>query len=51
LWSGRVVKPEDEVTRAVVAFNERVQQDPRVENVCLTVRDGMMLVWKKPDQS
>jgi caffeoyl-CoA O-methyltransferase len=49
LWSGRVIKPEDEPTRAIVAFNERVQQDPRVENVCLTVRDGIMLAWKKPD--
>lgn len=51
LWSGRVIKPEDEVTRAIIAFNDRVQQDPRVENVCLTVRDGMMLARKKPGQS
>lgn len=50
LWSGRVLDPRDEPTRAIVAFNERVQQDPRVENVCLTVRDGMMLAWKKSDQ-
>jgi caffeoyl-CoA O-methyltransferase len=50
LWSGKVLKAEDEPTRAIVAFNERVQQDPRVENVCLTVRDGIMLAWKKPDQ-
>jgi caffeoyl-CoA O-methyltransferase len=49
LWSGRVLDPQDEPTRAIVAFNERVQQDPRVENVCLTVRDGMMLAWKKID--
>lgn len=48
LWSGRVLDPEDDDTRAIVAFNERVQQDPRVENVCLTVRDGMMLAWKRP---
>ena len=46
LWSGRVVDPQDDVTRAIVDFNERVQADPRVENVCLTVRDGMMLSWK-----
>ena len=51
LWSGKVIKPEDEATRAIVAFNDRVQQDPRVENVCLTVRDGVMLAWKKTDQS
>ena len=48
LWSGKVLSPEDADTRAIVAFNERVQQDPRVENVCLTVRDGMMLAWKRP---
>jgi caffeoyl-CoA O-methyltransferase len=51
LWSGEVLNPQDELTRAIVAFNDRVQKDPRVENVCLTVRDGMMLAWKKPDQS
>lgn len=50
LWSGRVLEPEDEDTRAIVAFNERVQADPRVENVCLTVRDGMMLAWKRANE-
>src|SRR5215471_20577413 len=49
LWSGRVVNPEDDETRAIVAFNDKVQADPRVDNVCLTVRDGVMLIWKKPE--
>lgn len=49
LWSGRVVNPQDDETRAIVAFNNKVQADPRVENVCLTVRDGIMLVWKKSE--
>ncbi len=49
LWSGKVLNPEDESTRAIVAFDEQVQADPRVENVCLTVRDGMMLIWKRPE--
>jgi caffeoyl-CoA O-methyltransferase len=44
LWSGMVLAPQDDDTHAIVAFNDRVQADPRVENVCLTVRDGMMLV-------
>jgi caffeoyl-CoA O-methyltransferase len=48
LWSGKVLQPEDDDTRAIVAFDERVQTDPRVENVCLTVRDGMLLAWKRP---
>jgi len=46
LWSGKVVQPDDDDTRAIVAFNERVNSDARVENVCLTVRDGIMLAWK-----
>ena len=47
LWSGKVIDPEDDDTRAIVAFSKLVQSDPRVENVCLTVRDGMMLAWKR----
>jgi len=39
----KVIAPNDDDTRAIVAFNERVQADPRVENVCLSVRDGIML--------
>jgi caffeoyl-CoA O-methyltransferase len=48
LWSGRVLHPESPDDHAIVAFDKLVQSDPRVENVCLTVRDGMMLAWKKP---
>ena len=48
LWSGKVIDPKDDDTRAIVAFNDLVQSDPRVENVCLTVRDGMILAWKRP---
>jgi caffeoyl-CoA O-methyltransferase len=46
LWSGRVLDPQDEDTRGIVSFDQHVQTDERVENVCLTVRDGMMLVRK-----
>ena len=48
LWSGRVLDPQDEDSRAIVAFDKLVQSDPRVENVCLTVRDGILLAWKRP---
>jgi caffeoyl-CoA O-methyltransferase len=48
LWSGAVLEPKDEDSHAIVAFDKHVQADPRVENVCLTVRDGMMLAWKRP---
>jgi caffeoyl-CoA O-methyltransferase len=45
LWSGKVVKPNsDKDTRAIDEFNKKVQADPRVENVLLPVRDGIMLI-------
>jgi len=49
LWSGRIVDPEDndDTTRAIRELNDRVFDDPRVENVLLSVRDGMNLVWRK----
>jgi caffeoyl-CoA O-methyltransferase len=47
LWSGKVLHPQDADDHAIVAFDCMVQSDPRVENVCLTVRDGMMLAWKR----
>ena len=49
LWSGRVADPEesDENTQAIRAVNERVRDDPRVDNVLLTVRDGMNMVWRR----
>ncbi|UFH53600.1 O-methyltransferase [Spirosoma sp. KNUC1025] len=49
LWSGKVVepvKPADLDTVAVQAFNQKVQNDERVENVLLPVRDGIMLMRK-----
>jgi caffeoyl-CoA O-methyltransferase len=49
LWSGKVADPEaaDEAqTRGILDFNDLVQNDPRVQNVILPVRDGIMLVQK-----
>lgn len=47
LWSGKVLqKDEDKETEGIIEFNEYVQQDEEVENVLLTVRDGLMLVRK-----
>ena len=48
LWSGRVAdaNEDDESTRAIREVNDRVLEDPRVNNVLLTVRDGMNLVWR-----
>ncbi len=47
LWSGRVLKPATETDHAVVRMNEMIQQDSRVDNVLLPVRDGIMLARKK----
>lgn len=51
LWSGKIIDPEetekDRDTKAIDLTNKTVTNDDRVENVCLTVRDGMMLAWKK----
>ena len=47
LWSGKVLDPKEADDHAIVAFDRMVQSDPRVENVCLTVRDGMMLARKR----
>lgn len=51
LWSGRVVEPQDERDQAIANFNDKIQADPRVDNVCLTVRDGMMLIYKRQNES
>ena len=46
LRGGQVLDPQDEGTRAVDALNRRIRSDPRVENVLLPVRDGIMLARK-----
>lgn len=48
LWDGKVVggDEKDETARALRAFNDFVQNDPRVENIMLPVRDGIMLMRK-----
>ncbi|HUH74783.1 MAG TPA: O-methyltransferase [Chitinophagales bacterium] len=48
LWSGKVVEnKKDKDTLALLAFNQKVQQDIRVENVILSIRDGITLIYKK----
>jgi len=46
LLSGKVLDPRDAASRAVDTLNKRIRNDPRVENVLLPVRDGIMLVRK-----
>jgi len=50
LWGGKILDPEsemDEGTKDILAFNELVTKDPRVINVLLPVRDGLMIMQKK----
>jgi caffeoyl-CoA O-methyltransferase len=47
LWSGKVLDPKEPSDRAIVAFNDKVAADSRVEKVLVTVRDGMLLVRRK----
>jgi len=47
LWSGKVLsKNPDADTRAIIAFNEKVQRSSQVENVLLPIRDGIMIIRK-----
>lgn len=51
LWSGKVLpkgrKKLDKDTEAILAFNSFIQQDPRVENCLLPIRDGILLACKR----
>jgi caffeoyl-CoA O-methyltransferase len=50
LWSGKILVEEgqkiDKDTRALLAFNKKVQDDQRVENVLLPIRDGVLMMRK-----
>jgi len=50
LWSSKVLLADENLdadTKTLKAFNQLVQQDERVENVLLPVRDGLMVCLKK----
>ncbi|MFN3405541.1 MAG: O-methyltransferase [Cytophagaceae bacterium] len=48
LWSGKVVgEKTDKDTKALMDFNQFVQNDVRVENMLLPLRDGLMIIRKK----
>lgn len=49
LWDGKVADPEanhDPQTRGVMAFNDHIARDPRVETVILPLRDGLTIIRK-----
>ena len=49
LWGGKVLteKESDKETNGLREFNNFVEKDPRVEQLLLPIRDGIMLVRKK----
>lgn len=50
LWSGKVVKTDKKIdsdTQAILDFNRSMEEDVRVENVLLPIRDGLMVVRRK----
>lgn len=51
LWSGKVVEEQtaasDRQTQGILAFNDRIKNDDRVEKVIVPIRDGLTMIWKK----
>ena len=50
LWSGKVtqeVAPKDKETKTLIELAKLLQEDERIENVLLPVRDGLFMVRKK----
>lgn len=50
LWNGKVVhepSSDDGRTAGIKLFNEKIKNDPRVSQVILPIRDGLMLIRKK----
>jgi predicted O-methyltransferase YrrM len=49
LWDGKVTAsplPDDAQTQNIMAFNDLVRDDERVENLLLPLRDGLMIIRK-----
>lgn len=50
LWDGHIIDPEydnDKQTIGLRNFNDHIQQDERVENLILPIRDGLTIIQKK----
>lgn len=48
LWSGKIIdEKKDKDTQKLAEFNDKVQQDNRVDNVIVSMRDGIMMMRKK----
>lgn len=47
LWSGSVLNPKDDSSKAIHDLNETLEKDLRVENMILSLRDGLHLAYVK----
>lgn len=50
LWSGKVIDEKfqkDSQTKGVMAFNNQIKEDTRIEKVILPIRDGLTIIQKK----
>lgn len=50
LWNGKVInetESKDSQTQGILAFNSSIQEDDRVENLLLPLRDGISIIRKK----
>lgn len=50
LWSGKVMEPlkkNDKSTKALMAYNQLLKDDKRIETVILPIRDGLTISRKK----
>ena len=47
LWHGRVLHPVSEDDHAIVAFNEQVLADPRVDALMIPIGDGLTVARRK----
>ena len=50
LWSGKILedlKPNDEDTKTLIAYNKLLNTDTRVETVLLPIRDGLTITRVK----
>jgi predicted O-methyltransferase YrrM len=50
LWDGKVVEeihPSDKQSQGILAFNEKIKIDDRIEKIILPMRDGLTMMWKK----
>ena len=49
LWSGKIlekVEEEDYATKSIIEFNDKINNDDRVETIILPIRDGLSLIRK-----